>query len=122
MSIRSINYRLLSVIICVKRSVTNSTNINIGKQMKMLNDKKQFEQALHLFDQNNDDNSIKTCSSLTITQALKACSQIGDLQRGRMIHQLISSRVKDDSYILASLIHLYSEYTENCFCQSYLIM
>ena len=83
--------------------------------MKMLIDKKQFRKALQLFDEHEKTNDIKISSSLTITQALKACTQIGDLQRGRMIHQLISSRVQDDSYILASLIHLYSEFRDNDF-------
>lgn len=94
----------------------------MGKEMKMLNDQKQFEKALRLLDQHKDNNNIEMCSSLTITQALKACAQIEDLRRGSMLHQLVLSRVKDDSYILASLINLYSEFRANRFCQSYLVM
>ncbi|CAF4341292.1 unnamed protein product, partial [Rotaria sordida] len=48
-------------------------------------------------------------SSYIITQALKACTQIGDLRRGSTIHHLIPSRIKDNSYILTSLIHLYMQ-------------
>ena len=79
--------------------------------MKASNDRKQFKQALQLFDQYNN-NNIKTCSSLTITQALKACAHIKDLRRGSLIHQLVSHRINDDYYILASLIHLYSQSEE----------
>ncbi|CAF1283904.1 unnamed protein product, partial [Rotaria sordida] len=39
--------------------------------------------------------------------ALKACAQVRDLQRGMIIHRLISSRIKTDCYISTSLIHLY---------------
>ena len=114
--------RLSSINICLTRAATIKSAVDVGKEMKMLNDQKQFEKALRLFDQNNRNSNIEMCSSLTITQVLKACAQIGDLRRGAMLHQLISSRVQDDSYITASLINLYSEFRASRFCQSYLVM
>ena len=77
--------------------------------MKSLNDNKQFKKALELFDKHKE-NKIKRLSSLIITQALKACTHLGELQRGKAIHHLISSRIKNDIYISASLIHLYSKF------------
>jgi hypothetical protein len=109
-----VNYRLSSLIILVKRSIIIQPNFDLGKEMKLINDNKQFEKALELFDKHKK-NNIETFSSLIITQALKACTQIGDLQRGSIIHHLVSSRIKDDHYILASLIHLYSKFVEEIF-------
>jgi hypothetical protein len=93
----------------MKRSMTLRSNFDLASQMKLLNDSKQFKKALELFDKYKE-NNIETCSNLSIIQALKACAQIGDLQRGSNIHHLISSRIKNDSYILTSLIHLYSNF------------
>jgi hypothetical protein len=77
--------------------------------MKLLNDKKEFKRALELFDKYNE-NNIETFSNFTIIQAIKACTQIGDLQRGSTIHYLISSRVKNDPRILGSLIQFYNTF------------
>ncbi|UJR34389.1 hypothetical protein I4U23_021797 [Adineta vaga] len=74
--------------------------------MKCLNDNKQFKQSLELFDKYKK-NNLKSFSSLLITQALKACTHLKDYQTGLNIHHLISSRINNDSYILASLINFY---------------
>jgi hypothetical protein len=101
--------RLLPFIVFVKRSLTIQSDFDLGNQMKLLNNNKQFKKTLDLFDEHQK-NNIETCSSLILTQVLKACAQTGDLQRGKIIHNLISSRLKTDSYILTSLIHLYSKF------------
>jgi hypothetical protein len=101
------NHRLASTIIIVKRPVIIKSDVDLVTQMKLLNDQKQFKKALELFDQHKD-NKIGTCSDLMINQVLKACANIGDLQRGLNIHHMISSRTKKNPYILTSLIHLYS--------------
>ena len=111
MSSKWFNYRLVCQIVFVKRSVMIQSQFELAKQMKLLNDNGQFQRALELFDQQKR-NSVNTFSSFVITQALKACANLKDLQRGLIIHQLIPSRTKDDSYILASLIHLYSKMGE----------
>lgn len=111
-----VSSRLSVVIVYLRQSTMVQSNFVLGKEIKRLNDKKQFKKALQLFDQhNNNDNIIKECSSLTITQALKACAQLGDLRRGSIIHQLVTHRIKHDSYILTSLIHLYSKREEEFF-------
>ncbi|CAF0779868.1 unnamed protein product [Adineta steineri] len=48
-----------------------------------------------------------------ITQALKAFAHLGDLQRGINMHHTISSRINNDSYIFASLIHFYNHIKNN---------
>ncbi|CAF4362564.1 unnamed protein product, partial [Rotaria sordida] len=50
-----------------------------------------------------------TFLNFIITHALKACANMEDLQRGSTIRRLISSCIKDDYYISASLIHLYMQ-------------
>ena len=102
-------YRFASRIVLVKRSVSIQCDANLNAQMKLLNDKKQFRKALELFDEYKDKN-IGTLSSFTILQALKSCAQIRDLQRGSTIHRFMSSDMKKNSYILTSLIHLYSKF------------
>jgi len=111
MSIKLLNHHFLSLRVFVKRSVTIQSNFDLGKQMKLFNDNKQFNKTLELFDKHMK-NDTKMFSSLIITQVLKACTYLGDLQRGETIHHLISSKssIKDDVYILASLIHLYSNF------------
>ncbi|CAF5006932.1 unnamed protein product [Rotaria sp. Silwood1] len=102
---------VITMQVFIKHSTTTTTiqsKFDLGSKMKSLNDNKQFKKALDLFDKYNK-NNIEIYSSFIITQALKACASIGDLQRGSTIHHLISSRIKDDYYILASLIHLYSK-------------
>ncbi|CAF5119674.1 unnamed protein product, partial [Rotaria magnacalcarata] len=74
--------------------------------MKLLNDRKQFKKVLALFDQHGINNILKL-SNFTITQVLKACAHMGDLQRGKIIHNLIASKTKNDIYISSTLIHLY---------------
>jgi len=114
MSTKLLNHRLSSLIIFVKRSVLIQSDFDLANQMKSLNDNKQYKKALDLFDKHKK-NELETFSSFIITQALKACAHIGDLQRGATIHHLISSRIKDDMYILASLIYLYSKFQPEFF-------
>ena len=98
-----------SAFILVKRLVTTRSAVHLGGQMKMLNDKKQFREALRLFDTCREQDPQRMLNSMTITQALKACTNTRDLERGASIHQLVAARSKEDTYILASLIHLYSK-------------
>ena len=108
---KAFNRVLSSHIVFAKRSAMNRLDFDLGKQMKFFNDNKKFQKTLELFDKNKK-NSIQAFSSLTVTQALKACAHLGDIEFGKAIHRLVPSRIKDDSYILASLIHLYSKFQE----------
>ncbi|CAF0993594.1 unnamed protein product [Adineta steineri] len=107
MSNRLFISRLSSLIISVKHSMTKiESDFDLGMKMKSLNDNKQFNKSLELFDTYKK-NNVKSLSNLTISQALKACIHLDDVQRGRNIHHLLSSRINNDSYILISLIHFY---------------
>ncbi|CAF1282461.1 unnamed protein product [Adineta ricciae] len=77
--------------------------------MKLHNDNKQFKKVLELFDHHNKNNSAQTCYNLVITQVLKACAHLGDIKRGKVIHEMVFSRVDKDVYILVSLIHMYMQ-------------
>ncbi|CAF5174123.1 unnamed protein product [Rotaria magnacalcarata] len=105
------NNYLTFVILAGRRLASTENNASIGDQMKILNDNKQYKKVLELFDAFNEKN-IDKCSNWIVIQALKACTQINDVQHGLKIHNLISSRLKHDPYILPSLIHFYSKFTE----------
>ena len=109
MSTKLLNGSQSVLTIFTKRLVTIRSNFDLGNEMKLLNDAKQFKRALELFDKHKK-NNVQTFSSLSITQALKACTHLEDLQHGEAIHHLISSRINNDSYISTSLIHLYSKF------------
>ena len=76
--------------------------------MKVLNDQGAYRKALQLFDEYQRE-KIHPLSNKSFTQALKACAQLGDLSRGSAIHHMVSSDIQEDSYLLSSLINLYSE-------------
>ncbi|CAM4844162.1 unnamed protein product [Rotaria magnacalcarata] len=103
-----VNNYLRFVVLAGRRLASTQSNVNIGDQMKILNDNKQYKKALELFDEFNE-KTIDKCSNWIIIQALKACTQICDVQRGLKIHNLISSRLKQDPYVLPSLIHFYMQ-------------
>ena len=63
-----------------------------------------------LTEQKLNEKNINQCSNWTIIQTLKACTERRDAQRGLKIHNLISSRLKYDPYVLPSLIHFYSKF------------
>jgi hypothetical protein len=92
-----------SRLVLIRCLMSMRSDAALSAQMKLLNEKKQFKKALELFEKYQN-KSIETLSSFTIIQALKACAQMRDL------HHLISSRIKNDSYILTSLVHLYSKF------------
>ena len=98
--------------ITLKRSVIIQDKVDLGVEMKRLNDRKQFRKTLELFDKHKD-NNIQTFSTFTITQTLKACAHLRDIQRGSTIHHLISSRVRDDLHVQVSLVNLYSKVQKN---------
>ncbi|CAF1965204.1 unnamed protein product [Rotaria magnacalcarata] len=103
-----VNNYLRFVLLAGRRLASTQSNVNIGDQIKILNDNKQYKKVLELFDEFNE-KTIDKCSNWIIIQALKACTQICDVQRGLKIHNLISSRLKRDPYVLPSLIHFYMQ-------------
>ncbi|CAF0880345.1 unnamed protein product [Adineta ricciae] len=96
---------------CLSSTSTFSSQprtIGLGQQMRILNEKKQFEQTIELFETEMKKNK-KHLSSLIIDQALKACTQVRDFRRGHGIHQLVQHRLSTDSSLVRSLIHFYMQ-------------
>ncbi|CAF2033059.1 unnamed protein product, partial [Rotaria magnacalcarata] len=93
------------------------SSINLTNELKSLNDKKQFKKTLAILDQ-HDKNNITTPSNFLITQGLQACAQMGDLQRGKIIHNRIAHRVKDDIYLSTTLVQMYMECNDSASGQS----
>ena len=97
-------------LICLlTRSLSVRPDFALSHRMKILNGDEQYGKVLDLFEQHKQQNNINPLSTGIIVQALKACTQMGDLRRGQDIHRLFLSRVKTDPYILSSFIHFYSE-------------
>ena len=105
------NNYLRFIRLTTKRLAATQSNVNIGDQMKILNDNRNYRKALELFDRFKEKN-IDKCSNWMIIQALKACTEIRDVQRGCQIHNLVASRLKSDPYVLPSLIHFHSKFIE----------
>ncbi|CAF3847027.1 unnamed protein product [Rotaria sp. Silwood1] len=104
-----VNNPRIFLTVVAKRSLNiQSIDHNLGDRMKMLNDNKQYLQTLELIDKHI--NNIEKCSNWTIIQTLKACSELRDIQRDSNIHNVVSSRLKHDPYILPSLTHFYSKF------------
>ena len=86
-------------------SYLSSTFVDIGMQMKRLNDTKQYTKALSLFNHHRQ----KQSTSLIINQALKSCIHLNDFHQGKMIHQQLSLSLLNNHYIRTNLIRLYSK-------------
>jgi hypothetical protein len=101
--------RVTSLALAPNRSLASQSDFDLQREMKRLNDNRLHEKALALFDTYEKGNKVKL-SEAVVTQALKACAQIGDTQRGSRIYKTVSSRIRDDPYTMTSLIHLFSEF------------
>ena len=82
-----------------------STSIDLGGQMKRLNDTRQFRKAIGLFDAHSE----KQPNTFAVSQALKACIRLNDFNRGIQIHHNLPSSFMNDNFIQANLIQLYSK-------------
>lgn len=71
--------------------------------MKRLNDNRQFQKSLALFEAH----MANQPNAFTVNQALKACIQLGEINRGIAIYQNLSSSLINNHFIQANLIHLY---------------
>ncbi|CAF3936002.1 unnamed protein product, partial [Rotaria magnacalcarata] len=98
--------RLSSLISFGKRAMIINSDFDLANKMKLFNDNNQYQKSLELFDKYKK-NNLELCSNFIITQALKACAQLGDIRRGTTIHNRIESHIKDDTYILSALISFY---------------
>ena len=106
-------YRINRINWSLKRSMAIESSWDLGDEMKRLNDEKQFEKCLQLFDQFQEKKKKNfRISNYLLSQALKASTGIGDLKRGLVIDEMIPLKLKSDPYIIASLINLTSNSTK----------
>lgn len=103
-----LNRRLSSVIVFIKRSAADQSNVDMSRRMKSFNDSKQYKKTLQLFDENKTNDDV-TCSRSALFHVLKASAQLNDLTFSSHLQQLISTQFNNDPYLSASLIHLYSK-------------
>ena len=97
---------IASTLKMLARSVSIQSNIELDLRMKEFNDKKQFKNALSLFNMQKQ----HEMSDFAINQALQACVHLRDFQRGSAIHRQLSSGSSKCPYIQTSLVQLYSEF------------
>ena len=107
-SCRTFACHMQKVLINTSRTATaTAANLNVEIEMKRLNDMGQFSKALTLFDELQ---RRETPRDRAIVQALKACTRMKNLERGVDIHNKLSHRSTNDSYIQSALIHFYSQF------------
>ena len=105
MMLKRISFSRFDHLINSIRCNSIQTNVALGLRMKGLNEKKQFQNALSLF------NAAKRneVNDLAINQALQACIHLRDFQRGSFIYKQLSSRSLKCRHIQTSLVQLFSE-------------
>ena len=81
-----------------------STFVDLGGRMKGLNDNRQFKKSLALFDAHTEGKP----NAFAVNQALKACVELNDINRGIQIYQNLASSFVNNQSIQANLIQLYS--------------
>lgn len=67
----------------------------------MLNEKREFEKVLSLFD-GCSEKQDQLSFSMVITQVLKACARMQNLLRGMKIHHSIASEIRGNTYLRIS--------------------
>jgi hypothetical protein len=85
-----------------------STIIDLGSHMKRLNDNGQCHQAITLYEDQIKKQNIQA-TTLAVNQALKACIELNDIERGKNIHKNLSPYMSNNHFIQANLIRLYSK-------------
>ena len=66
--------------------------------MKKLNDNSQFQKAIDLYEHHITIEN-KQNTSLAVNQALKACTELGDIKCGKDIHKTLSASRMNNSSI-----------------------
>jgi uncharacterized protein (DUF342 family) len=83
-----------------------ATSIDVGAQMKKLNDNSQYQKAISLYE-NHIEKQNKQATTLAINQALRACVELDDIKHGKDIHKNLSAFMKNNTFIQTNLIRLY---------------
>lgn len=86
----------------------SSTWVDIGAQMKSLNDQQQYGKAVQLFEKNRE----KSPSPLMISQVLKALIHSKQYERGKLLHRHLSPFHLNNQFTRTNLIRLYGKTTQ----------
>lgn len=84
-----------------------STSIRLDTRMKQLNDQKKYRQAMALFDALPQEKQPST-TTLAVDQAIRACLELNDLQRGVAISEKLSPTLMKNIFVQSRLIRLHS--------------
>ncbi|CAF3527140.1 unnamed protein product [Rotaria socialis] len=104
-----LNRHLRSIYVDIKYGIPIVRSYcNLGINMKKLNDRKEFKQALELFHKYEHKNS-EIISDVAINQALKSFTNMEDFQGGSDIYQRYLCRIEKNCFTLASIIHFYMQ-------------
>ena len=93
------------MILAYSRRFGSTLLFDLGDQIKKLNDLKQFKNAIALFDKHD---RSRQSNPIAMNQALRACIELGDFQKGKDIHRQLSPYLMKNSFVRTSLIRLYS--------------
>ena len=85
-----------------------STYVALDVQMKQLNDKKKYRQAIDLFENLIQGKKQSTISSLAIDQAIRASTELKDYKRAIKIEENLSPDLIQNNFIRTRLIRLHS--------------
>jgi len=88
----------------IRYSTSSSTTTKLDFLMKKLIDSKQYQKALDLFQEQS-----KLSTNISVNMALKACTKLHDYQNGINIEKQLSSYLRNNHFIQASLIQFYSK-------------
>ena len=82
MLLHSLNKRSTSIIHVIQRSLAVKSDFQLSNEMKMLNNKKQYRQAIALFYRNRSIDDIGKANSYVITHFLNACNEVNNIELG----------------------------------------
>ena len=88
------------------RCISIPSSRQIESEIRKLIDAKEYQQALGVFDQH-----VSRSTDVTWTLALKACTKLRDVQRGKEIHRQLAQRSLRNPSVQTSLIHFYSMFS-----------
>ena len=84
-----------------------SMSVRSDTRMKQLNDQKKYRQAMAVFDALSLEKQPST-TTLSVDQAIRACLELDDLQRGVAIGEKLSPTLMSNIFVQSRLIRLHS--------------
>lgn len=105
-----------SISVVLTRSFTVLNHFNVENQIKSFNDQKNYLAALTLFDRYKNE---QRPTDRMIVQALKACTKLKNVERGRSIHEKLPPATLLNEFIQSTLINFYSQSKSSIFFSTF---